>query len=91
MQEIAAGLSASIFPNPSQGLCVVDIAGNNQSLSIPYQVVDASGRILLEDQWNVGTGSFRATLDLTGAEAGMYRLVMVANGRPTSLQIVKMH
>ena len=91
VQEIAAGLSASIFPNPSQGLFVVDIAGSIQSLSIPYQVVDASGRILLEDQWNVGTGSFRATLDLTSAEAGMYRLVMMVNGRPTSLQIVKMH
>lgn len=91
VQEIAAGLLASIFPNPSQGLFVVDIAGNNQSLSIPYQVVDASGRIVLEDQWNAGTGSFRATLDLTSAEAGMYRLVMMSNGRPTSLQIVKMH
>jgi len=91
VQEIAAGLTASIFPNPSQGLFVVDIAGSMQNLSIPYQVVDAGGRVLLEDQWNVGAGSFRTTLDLTSAEAGMYRLVMMANGRPTSVQIVKMH
>ena len=91
VQEIAAGLTASIFPNPSQGLFVVDIAGSMQNLSIPYQVVDAGGRVLLEDQWNVGAGSLRTTLDLTSAEAGMYRLVMMANGRPTSVQIVKMH
>ena len=34
-------------------------------------------------------GFFRTQLDLSSAQAGMYRLVMLANGRPSSLQLVK--
>ena len=38
--------------------------------------------------WVATSGAFRTNLDLSGAEAGVYCLVMVANGRPSSLQLV---
>ncbi|MGB2229335.1 MAG: T9SS type A sorting domain-containing protein, partial [Flavobacteriales bacterium] len=80
IQEIAAGVVASVFPNPSQGLFAVEIAGQTQG-AVEYHVLDAQGRMLTQGQW-VGAGQlFRETLDLTGADAGLYQLVLVANGR----------
>ena len=88
VQEIAAGVVASVFPNPSQGLYAVEIAGHTQG-AVNYHVLDAQGRMLTQGQW-VGAGQlFRETLDLTGAEAGLYQLVLVAQGQPTAVQIVK--
>ena len=88
IQELERGVVATVYPNPSHGVFVVDVLGGFQG-DLDYVVVDAQGRTVVSGQW-VATGSFfRADLDLTNAEAGMYRLVMVANGRPTSLQLVK--
>ena len=58
---------------------------------VQYHVVDAQGRQILNGQWNASEGFFRTDLDLSAAEAGMYRLVMMANGRPSSLQLIKTH
>ena len=88
IQELERGVVATVYPNPSHGVFVVDVLGGFQG-DLDYVVVDAQGRTVVSGQW-VATGSFfRADLDLTYAEAGMYRLVMVANGRPSSLQLVK--
>lgn len=88
IRELGAGITAVVFPNPSQGEFIVDIQGGVQGV-LQYQVVDAQGRMIQNGQWVATQGVFRTTLDLSGAEAGMYRLVMVANGRPSSLQLVK--
>ena len=88
IRELGAGVTASVFPNPSQGEFVVDIQGGFQG-ALDYQVLDAQGRMIDAGQWVATSGAFRTNLDLSGAEAGVYRLVMVANGRPSSLQLVK--
>ena len=88
LREIEEGVVATVYPNPSQGLFVVDILGGFQG-QVQYQVVDARGRQMLAGQWNAMDGFFRTQLDLSSAQAGMYRLVMLANGRPSSLQLVK--
>ena len=88
IQEIASGVVATVYPNPSQGEFVVDVMGGFQGM-LDFQIVDAQGRLIESGQWSAAGGLFRANLDLSGAEAGLYRLVMVANGRPTSLQLVK--
>lgn len=90
LREIEAGVLATVYPNPSQGMFTVDIMGGIQG-QVQYQVVDAQGRQVLNGQWNASEGFFRTDLDLSAAEAGMYRLVMVANGRPSSLQLIKTH
>ena len=88
IRELGAGITATVFPNPSQGEFVVDVQGGYQGI-LSYHVVDAQGRSIQQGQWVATSGLFRTTLDLSGAEAGMYRLIMVANGRPSSLQLVK--
>ena len=88
LREIETGVLATVYPNPSQGLFTVDITGGYQG-QVQYQVVDAQSRQVLHGQWNAQGGFFRSNLDLSGAEAGMYRLVMMANGRPSSLQLIK--
>ena len=88
LREIEAGVLATVYPNPSQGVFTVDIMGGIQG-QVQYHVVDAQGRQILNGQWNASEGFFRTDLDLSAAEAGMYRLVMTANGRPSSLQLIK--
>ena len=90
LREIEAGAVATVYPNPSQGVFTVDIMGGIQG-QVQYHVVDAQGRQILNGQWNASEGFFRTDLDLSAAEAGMYRLVMMANGRPSSLQLIKTH
>jgi hypothetical protein len=88
IQEIGNGLSATVYPNPSQGDFVVDIAGGFQG-SMEFRVVDAQGRMVQAGQWVGTSGLFRTNLDLNGAEAGLYQLILVNNGRPSSIQLVK--
>ena len=90
LREIEAGVMATVYPNPSQGVFTVDLMGGFQG-QVQYHVVDAQGRQILNGQWNASEGFFRADLDLSSAEAGMYRLVMMAKGRASSLQLVKTH
>ena len=90
LREIEAGVLATVYPNPSQSVFTVDIMGGIQG-QVQYHVVDAQGRQIMNGQWNASEGFFRTDLDLSAAEAGMYRLVMMANGRPSSLQLIKTH
>ena len=90
IRELGQGVTATVFPNPSQGAFVVDIQGGFQG-AMDFQVLDAQGRMVQSGQWIASEGMFRTTLDMTSAEAGVYRLVVMANGRPTALQLVKTH
>ena len=90
IRELGAGVTATVFPNPSQGEFVVDVQGGFQG-AMDFLILDAQGRTIQAGQWTATSGAFRTTLDLSGAEAGMYRLVLMANGRPNSLQLVKTH
>ena len=90
IRELGAGVTATVFPNPSQGEFVVDVQGGFQG-AMDFLILDAQGRTIQAGQWTATSGAFRTTLDLSGAEAGVYRLVLMANGRPNSLQLVKTH
>ena len=90
IRELGAGVTATVFPNPSQGEFVVDVQGGFQG-AMDFLILDAQGRTIQAGQWTATSGAFRTTLDLSGAEAGVYRLVLMTNGRPNSLQLVKTH
>ena len=90
IRELGAGVTATVFPNPSQGEFVVDVQGGFQG-AMDFLILDAQGHTIQAGQWTATSGAFRTTVDLSGAEAGMYRLVLMANGRPNSLQLVKTH
>ena len=89
VQEIAAGVVAKVYPNPSQGLFVIEIEGG-KSGEIAYHVLDARGRAVTTGQWVSTAGMFRTVVDMTGAEAGLYRLVLMSEGHRSSIQMVKM-
>jgi len=88
IRELGAGITATVYPNPSQGEFVVDVQGGFQG-ALQFHIVDAQGRMIQSGQWVATSGAFRTNLDLSGAEAGVYRLVLMANGRPSSMQLVK--
>ena len=83
-------MEAAAFPNPSQGQFVVEVHGGYQG-KMNFQVLDSQGRQIESGQWIANSGTFRTILDLAGHEAGIYRLVLIADGRPSSLQLVKTH
>ena len=55
LREIEAGVLATVYPNPSQGVFTVDIMGGIQG-QVQYRVVDAQGRRVLNGQWNASEG-----------------------------------
>ena len=55
------------------------------------RAVDARGRQVTSGNWLVSSSSFEAVLDLNGLENGLYRLSFIANGIPSSIQLVKAH
>ena len=90
IHELLEDVKAAVFPNPSQGQFVVEIQGGYQG-KVNFQVLDSQGRQIESGQWIANSGTFRTILDLAGHEAGIYRLVLIADGRPSSLQLVKTH
>ena len=86
--ELASGVEAHIYPNPSTGLFQVQWDGFSGG-SVEYYVIDARGRQISQGVWASEGSSFLTTLDLSGVENGLYRLNVIANGIPASIQIVK--
>jgi len=86
--ELAGGVEAQIFPNPSTGLFQVQWEGWTGG-TVAFSVVDARGRQVTQGVWAGAGSSFMTTLDLSGVENGLYRLNVVSNGIPTSIQLLK--
>ena len=85
--ELAGGVEAQIFPNPSTGLFQVQWEGWTGG-DVAFSVIDARGRQVTQGVWAGAGASFLTTLDLSGVENGLYRLNVVSNGIPTSIQPV---
>ena len=86
--ELAGGVEAQIFPNPSTGLFQVQWEGWTGG-DVAFYVIDARGRQVTQGVWAGAGASFLTTLDLSGVENGLYRLNVVSNGIPTSIQLLK--
>ena len=56
---------------------------------VDFTIVDALGRQVTSGNWLVSSSSFEAVLDLNALENGLYRLSFIANGIPSSIQLVK--
>ena len=86
--ELAGGVEAQIFPNPSTGLFQVQWEGWTGG-DVAFYVIDARGRQVTQGVWAGAGSSFLTTLDLSGVENGLYRLNVVSNGIPTSIHLLK--
>ena len=86
--ELAGGVEAQIFPNPSTGLFQVQWEGWTGG-TVEFSVTDTRGRQVTQGVWAGAGSSFLTTLDLSDVENGLYRLNVVSNGVPTSIQLLK--
>ena len=82
------GIDITVFPNPSNGLFNVMWHGSLGG-DIVYNIVDGLGRIIDSGVWNETGSSFNTVVDLSGLESGMYRLNVLSNGIPSSMQLIK--
>lgn len=70
-EDLQNVLSASISPNPNQGEYVLTIE-TDHSTKMNMQILDISGRIVMEEKMSVASGVQKLKYDLNHFEAGIY-------------------
>lgn len=63
-------LNIDIYPNPSNGQIVVDVAGETQGLNV--SILDINGKLIQSEQIGKVSGSVRKAIDLSSVAKGMY-------------------
>jgi hypothetical protein len=86
--ELEGGVEATVFPNPSTGLFQLNVNGWTSG-ELNFTVVDATGRVIRRGQWFATNAMFQTTIDLGQEDAGVYRLLLENEGRPTSIPLMK--
>ena len=80
-----------VFPNPSDGIFEMSIAGFSSGQSLNLRVVDSQGRIILtrdERLWGEGLHNFR--INLSEQSAGIYYIILMNNtNKVYSCKIIK--
>ncbi len=85
LHEKLGSFDLAVYPNPTKGEVVVEIAGGGSIESASYKVFDMSGREILAGQ---ATGS-PISVNLSGQVAGTYFLYVNINDKEKSWQVVK--
>lgn len=67
-----------MFPNPAKDQLTVEVPMENDG-DVQIAIMDASGRITVQEHFTLGKGNNQANFDLSRLNAGMY-LVQVRNG-----------
>lgn len=77
-----------VYPNPASGIAYVRLE-NSQAEEVNIQLIDITGRMIFNQQFQVAEGVNTLPVQVDGIAAGMYKLtVMTLNGiTTTSLQI----
>jgi hypothetical protein len=88
LYELEGGVEAKVYPNPSTGLFNISWTGFAEGY-VDFTVIDARGRLVTSGVWLAADSSFETVLDLNGLDNGLYRLSVIANGIPASIQLVK--
>jgi hypothetical protein len=88
LYELEGGVEAKVYPNPSTGLFNISWTGFAEGY-VDFTVFDARGRLVTSGVWLAADSSFETVLDLNGLDNGLYRLSVIANGIPASIQLVK--
>jgi len=88
LYELEGGVEAKVYPNPSTGLFNISWTGFADGY-VDFTVIDARGRQVTSGVWLATDSSFETVLDLNGLDNGLYRLSIIANGVPSSIQLMK--
>lgn len=74
-QENFNNAALSVYPNPSTGVFTLEMNGIGAE-SMNIAVMDAEGRLVLQEQVSTNTAGFRKDLDLSTLDNGIYFLVV---------------
>lgn len=86
--ELENGVEVNVFPNPTNGIVTLNLNGlNGQSVS--YSVVDAQGRIVLQEGINAGSTQFSKNIDLSVAADGFYFMQITVGNYSSTVKVLK--
>ena len=80
-----------VFPNPSDGVFEMNVAGLSSGQSLTLKVVDSQGRIIQTREERLGDdGQHNFRIDLSGQSAGMYYIILMdRTNKVYSCKVVK--
>jgi PKD domain len=76
------------FPNPTQGDLSLEL-DLKKGLALTWSVVDVRGAVVMQGNEGRVAGIFRKELDLHHLPAGIYHLLLLADGQPLARSFVK--
>ena len=80
--------SLEIYPNPSQGLCFIDLEFPT-ALSPTARLLNSAGQKVWEKGFSQTRSELTFTLDLSSYASGLYELQIMGNGKRISRKIAK--
>jgi hypothetical protein len=88
--DLGTDVTFVVSPNPSNGIFVLNIEGlNGQNVAV--RVLDASGRVIINEQLNGTAAELRHELDMTGVANGLYYLNLTVGGSNATTTLVKQY
>jgi len=78
----------NVFPNPSDGLFYIDLGGDIQ-YKANLEVLDLSGRCVLQKEMNATISSADITIDMTANPKGFYTIKVTTGTAVYTKQIIK--
>lgn len=89
-QELDAVVTnLNVYPNPTSENCTISIDAKDSQLTA-IQVYDMQGKLIHSENKMIVAGSNLMDLNMSNYEKGLYTIILDANGKRTSKQIVKL-
>lgn len=86
--DMDSPLALLLYPNPNNGQYTIDYTGEKgETLSVT--VTDISGKIVLNENWNVNAGNNKRNLNLVSLPSGIYLTTITGLQGSTTVKIVK--
>ena len=85
--EEIGGLTIDVYPNPSNGMIILDIVGECTGLSV--EVTDMHGKLVHSEQTGAISTGLRSSIDLTPLANGMYFLKLNDGSSSVTRKLIK--
>ena len=85
IEQFTADLQVKIYPNPTKGILLVELAGNGKVENAQITVFNQSGQQILY----TGTDGALTTVNLSTFPQGMYVLRLIVGNKATDYKIIK--
>ncbi len=75
VEEIEALTAFNLYPNPTTSNVTVEMT-LVQAATVNVQLLDITGKVVMNEVWNVGQLDYRKELNLDGVSTGLYQFVL---------------